>query len=790
MFHTPRHLNILIMTVCIISAPLCAAATVSQSKPLKLFEINHPRCESQSVIETAHESFTTIANDLPGRNEYNELVKTFHRGQWEQLDSGIEGFEGLFETSPLREAVAFLKVESLFDRIDRLDSPLVKEAEKGLRSTILLYPKSKLIPIVQGTVGAFWLRNGLYQKSLSVFMTTRQEYPLHSLNCFFQFGIAESNFLLHDRDAAKKGFKALLQKCNNPRFSAGASLRLIGLEYEFSPEEAGKKLEGLYQQESSILSRFYPDSLYNLGEVKFQKREYTSAKFYFNEYLKQKNQSPECAPFASKRLADIAGKTKMSTADVIGAYLQNSDQFPKTDAGRFSRVEAMLRDYPQKPRGEKERRTLVIDETIADIKDTGIRQIAALNKGLVLLDSGEKGAIAQLQKILKNGLDESKRRETSEIISSRLFQILKKESEEALAEDLKNESFKNEDLFRAFEDNFTPWLRKTPIEKEARVFYSELIFKRFKEFQEKEDWKAAFDLIQRWKQSTLWEKNEAQNSMRLRLGKLLCQRLMSGKVDEVSELNSSLIENENEVSDFLGEEFEPLFLAAHAEAKDNLAVIRWLKKMTSHRNLASQKSKLEPEVRDFLTLKKVEGFYSGKNYKGGLDKLQAISTKKYKDEAIVLKIQGLYGMKRYADAIEYGSVKIQKIQNKEAKQRALASLTGVVNDSKSWDDIDFLVEEARGLKLSGKPLAQVLFVAGKAESEQKQCKKAIKFLGDAMAADGDSPGVNEARFRMGKCYKKEKQGELAKKQWQSIVDSKDSFWAPMAKSELKLMEEP
>ncbi|NBY20565.1 hypothetical protein EBQ74_10085 [bacterium] len=98
------------------------------------------------MVETAKETFTTIANDLPGRTEYNELVKTFHRGQWEKLDQGFDEFSSMFEDSPLREAVAFLRVESLFDRINEKDSPILPEAEKALRETLLLYPRSKLIP--------------------------------------------------------------------------------------------------------------------------------------------------------------------------------------------------------------------------------------------------------------------------------------------------------------------------------------------------------------------------------------------------------------------------------------------------------------------------------------------------------------------------------------------------------------------------------------------------------------------------------------------------------------------
>ncbi|MFM8312966.1 MAG: hypothetical protein ACKOA8_01650, partial [Deltaproteobacteria bacterium] len=124
-----------ILVSCVVSA---APKEMLSNERIQLsaIEVNHPACQSETLIETGQETFTTIANDLPGRKEYNELIRIFHRGQWDKLEASMELFESEFEDSPLREAVAFLRVQSLFDRLENSNSPKIKEAEKSLRETL------------------------------------------------------------------------------------------------------------------------------------------------------------------------------------------------------------------------------------------------------------------------------------------------------------------------------------------------------------------------------------------------------------------------------------------------------------------------------------------------------------------------------------------------------------------------------------------------------------------------------------------------------------------------------
>jgi len=128
------------------------------------------------------------------------------------------------------------------------------------------------------------------------------------------------------------------------------------------------------------------------------------------------------------------------------------------------------------------------------------------------------------------------------------------------------------------------------------------------------------------------------------------------------------------------------------------------------------------------------------------------------------------------------------MQATENRKRALASLVTIVNDGKLWNQSEGLLKEAKKQKIQGKELAPFLYLSGKANAEQKICKQVISFYSQALNADPENIATQEAKFKMGKCYLKQKRKDLAKKQWMEVVESKDPFWGPMAKSEINLME--
>ncbi len=786
-----RNIFFILPIICssIPSVGIAASNDVARNQ-LKVFDIKHPRCESQTLVETAKETFTTIANDLPGRTEYNELVKTFHRGQWEKLDQGFDEFSSMFEDSPLREAVAFLRVESLFDRIDEKDSPILPEAEKALRETLLLYPRSKLIPNIQATVGAFWLSNGMYTKSLALFMKAKDENPFHPLSCFFQFGIGENNFLLHEKEAAKKSFSALLQKCNSPRLTTGASLRLIEIESDKKSNDSTKKLELLYEKESNIMRRFYPEALYNLGEGKYQKGDYRSARFFFSEYLNHKHTDSDCVPYASKRIADISARLKAPIEETIGLYLQAFDRNPKSDIAKYAYIEGMLLDYPQKNRSEQERRTTVIDEKIAALNDPKLRYLASLNKGFSLLEAGQLGALEHLSKTARANPEELKNLQISEFVSSKLTKILRQRVNESFGEENQKESARNDDLFNPFEDVFSVWIKGSTYEKEAKDLYLEMVSRRFKELIGKEKWDYAFEILERWKKSPLWSKNDPPAVLKMEVGNLLSAVMMRSEADKQQAFFNSLEQNESTLADFVTDEFSPLFVACYLNKKDFEGVSQWLKKGSSQRKMASINLRVAPEVRDFLNLKKSEGYFAVKKFALADETAKSVRSSKFLESATAIRVQSLQAIKQFSNAYKVGMSQIQKFSARDSKVRGLESLLSVVSEGKLWDKVEPLLVQVRKEKPEPKKLAPFLYLNGKVQSERKNTKKCISLLTEALKLDPEFSGAIEGKFRVARCLAVDKKKDLAKKQWQEVIDSKDSFWAPLAKSELNLMEAP
>ena len=786
-----RNIFLILPIICssIPSVGIAASNNVPRNQ-LKVFDIKHPRCESQTLVETAKETFTTIANDLPGRTEYNELVKTFHRGSWEKLDQGFEEFSSMFEDSPLREAAAFLRVESLFDRIDDKDSPVLPEAEKALREALLLYPRSKLIPNIQATVGAFWLSNGMYTKSLALFMKAKDENPFHPLSCFFQFGIGENNYLLHEKEAAKKSFSALLQKCNSPRLITGASLRLLEIDSEKKLNDSPKKLEALYDKESNIIRRFYPEALYNLGELKYQKGEYRSARFFFSEYLSHKHTDPDCVPYASKRMADINARLKSPIEETIGLYLQAFDKSPKSDIAKYAYIEGMLLDYPQKSRSEQERRTAVIDEKIASIHDSKVRYLASLNKGFALLESGHLGALEYLSKTAKANPEELKNGDINGFVSSKLTKILKKHVSETFSEENPKESARNDDLFGPFEDVYSVWIKGSAYEKEVKALYVEMLNQRFKELAGKEKWDYAFEILERWKKSPMWDPSDPTSSFKLEVGSLLTSALLKADNEKQQSLFTAIEQSESILTEFVGDDFSNLFVACYLNKKDLEKVSQWLKKGSAQRKTASIANRTSPEIRDFLILKRSEGYFAVKKFALAEEAAKSVKSSKFLEAAIAIRVQSLLAIKQFSNAYKVGISFVSKFPNKESRLRGLESLVSVVSEGKLWDKAEPLMIQARKEKPDPKILAPFVYLNGKVQSEKKNTRKCISLLTEALKLDPEFGGAIESKFRFARCLAIDKKKDLAKKQWQEVVDSKDSFWSPLAKSELNLMEAP
>ena len=203
--------------------------------------------------------------------------------------------------------------------------------------------------------------------------------------------------------------------------------------------------------------------------MKYLDRDYATAKFYFKEYMDNEGPDAQCVPYAVKRLADIAFRQNEPWEKVVGMYLAVRDKSPLTDVGRFSYIHALLLGLRTFPKVEYSRRMKIIDEQIDQIKDEAFRETAYLEKGLALLDTGERGALDYLVRLNERSSFDLQKGPIGTFVRQRLLEILQDEVSVAV----KGDPHRKKDdsaIFGPLEEAFPIWLKGTPYENSARNF--------------------------------------------------------------------------------------------------------------------------------------------------------------------------------------------------------------------------------------------------------------------------------------------------------------------------------
>src|SRR5262249_15633348 len=154
------------------------------------------------------------------------------------------------------------------------------------RKLLLLYPKSTLVPIISANAAALNLRMENFQKALSFYESARQDFPFYNLHFEYQAGIGEATFGLHDFAAARHAFGQVLQKCQDTRSRMMAELRLADMDRIENKTIPLKTYEKYAEKSPILVGRISPWVFFNAGEIKYSQGQYSSAKFYFNEYLR------------------------------------------------------------------------------------------------------------------------------------------------------------------------------------------------------------------------------------------------------------------------------------------------------------------------------------------------------------------------------------------------------------------------------------------------------------------------------------------------------------------------
>ena len=781
---------------CLILFPslaLSSGVTNESLAYMRAMEVIHPYCEGKVSLQVANEYFVEIANDLPGVLLYNEMIGIYRKKDWSRLDEAWAKFRGKFATSPLVEAATFLMAESQFERIPEgrgMNDAQLAGAEKTMREVLLNYPNSTLAPVLTGSVADFWLERSQFDRSLALFEAARQRYSHDPLACVFQMGIGESNFRVRDWKAAERTLSDVLGNCKNLRLRAAAAMRLADSRWLLKEPSAVGQYEKMIGGSQIFIERFFPFAFYNIGEMKYRDRDYAPSKFYFTEFLKHEQPDGECVPYALKRLADIAFRMNEPWDKVVGEYLAVRDRAPLTDVGRFSYIHALLLGLKTFPKVEYGRRMKIIDEQIDLIKDESFRETAYLEKGLSLLDTGERSALDYLVRLNERSGFEMAKGPIGTFVRQRLLEILEDEVSSAVKEDPHR---KKDDsaIFGPLEAAFPIWLKGTSYEDSARNFYYEMLLRRFDDAISDNKKDTAMDTLDRWVKSSLWSTNGTglTPKIRLNIGSRLLELLVNAPPDERSDLAILYLKHEPSLRPFVDREYSLLWAETSLATGDTkrIQILATSNGKQASRGLASPDPSLPKESQPYLNLVWGESLAEMGKFAEAESALSKVKSPALIDRALRAKYGLFMKRKDYPKAFDI-ALQLFKRGDDDEKQEELELMQNITLEGKLWNRAAQVLSLSMKSGIEGKELAPYYYLAGRAYFELSRCQPAVGTFESAIRLAPDHPESAEARYRLGKCLLKEKKKAQAKKVWEELIGMKDSFWSPLAQNEIQAIK--
>jgi lipopolysaccharide biosynthesis regulator YciM len=763
-------------------------ASYSKEYPqyLRYLDVENPYCETHLNLNIGQEYFVEIQNEYPGVEDYNELIVLYQKKEWENFEKKIKKFRKDFKESPLIEAADFLQVQAKFEKITDYKEEEIREADRLYRELLRVYPQSNLAPVLTATVGDFWLQKGKYEKSISHYETAIKERNTPDLKCVYEAGIAEAKFKMGHFNTSFNEFGLIAQSCKNVRIVSGALVRLADIK-KLQNQDAEKNYHTAYDYNNAIIRRFYPEMLVNFGEVLFEKKNYDSAKFYFTEYSRRKGIEAKCGSFADKRLADILFDNKEEIPKLIGNYLKVKERWANTDYAKYSYILGLLLDFPSVKRPERTRRIKVIDDTINAIEDSKIQSLTYLQKGLVLLDAGEKSALDYIERLSEKAHFDTSSGKLAIYMRERLLRILEKEAkmhaeEEESHFDLRQESFKK--IFTPIEIAHNMWLKGTPFDAKGKELYGNIISKRFFYSLEEYDLESALDTLDRWQQSKLWtQANLTQLNKNIITRNLIDFLRTSDEKEQDAMLYLKYLKT---IEPFLSLNKNFFELLLYVETKNDLVI----KKMDLEKKWPKPpfaKMQLNPEQDQYFWFVYGQASFIAKKFD-----LAEKAFMKIKDPELMVQAKdqllSIYKTsKNYRKAYEL-AFSLAKNSKQKNKSEMLEFVRSLVVDAKYWKEADKVLTLAKNSSLTAKELAPYYYLNGRASFELKDCNKAVPHYEKGLELDKDSVFSTEGRFRLGKCLMRQNKITQARIVWESLAKDKDKFWSPLATNELKLLQ--
>jgi len=779
---------------------ICSSLTQAAEKPstpaiyskdplhyLKILDLPHPYCEGKIDLSVGKEYFVEIANDLPGREEYNQLIVHYRKAQWELLDSKWKEFRQRYSDSPLMEPGAFLYAQTEFDRIIRDDGLKSKEAERHLRELTLMYPQSELTPVLRATAASFFLRNGSFQKALSLYQTAERDYAEHPLSCVFTMGDGETNFMMRAWPEAAKKYRVVADKCNNIRLKVAAMVRAADSEWLQGLPNAQGLYEKVIENQDSFITRFFPSALYNLGEIKYREGQLASAKFYFDQYIKTETKDAKCIPHSIKRMADIAFRTGEPWEKAAGLYLATKEQSPNTDVGRFSYIHGLLIGLPTYPRIEYQRRLKVIDSQIDEIQEESWRSLAYLEKGLALLDAGEKSAMDYLVRLTEKADFRLKGGELANFVRDRLLKILKAEVETAISADDESRRKSDMEIFQPIEAAFGVWLKGSEYETAARKFYNQMILRRFEQYMSEDDFVAAIEKLERWHDSPLWDPKGPEWEVKLKVGELLAEWVFDFEGEPEESPAYLLLKKEKALTSFLEPEFHLLWAQLALDTGDNNRLKKIIDAGKGSRSPASVDPRLPSDLQSHFWLVTAESFRRLKRYPEAEQAFGRVKDESFQQDAIEGRLALHLDMKNFGKAYADGKELLPRLKGDKRRQN-LSRLLEITEAGKLWKQSPELLSWAKESFETPAELVPFYFQAGRAFFELGQFRSAIEAYESGLKGNPEGKTSGEARYRLGRSLVKDKRVAQARAVFLDLIERKDPFWSPLASNEIKSLK--
>lgn len=766
------------LVLCVV----CPAAPPAEMSYLTDLDLKHSFCDEPLRLGIARDFFVEIANELPGKGDYNELVRYYRAGEWEKFAEKLHWFRRVHGKSRLMEAVSYLAVQATLEELKLEDDDAIKSAEQQYREVSRLYPGSSFAPVLAVSLADVQLKLGVPQRAFSLLETARRGSHGEGMNCVLTAGVGESQFLLRDWTKAREAFNSVLEKCGNPRLRASALMRLADTAVLDEQPDSDKTADSLYDklmdEYPQLVNRFLPSAFANFGERQFRSRHFPEARFYFKEYRKYASKSATCHASIAKRLADVELALGSKKEVVIGRYLEVRDLFPDSDPGRFSLVRALLLSYPEAPRVERERRIRVIDSEIEKIRDESFRRRAFLEKGLAMLGSGDARAVGYLERYRDSAGAHLDKGAIGEYLRYHLLRLLEREMPKEGA------VVRWSEVFGPIEASFPLWLRGTADEAKARALYQRLVTSAIEISVASGRFEDAIAVIRRWRKSALWEEAGVPAETQARIGAHLIWSLYFESENADATKPELVYTKEEKILRDVVDDSLPLLWAVAAVKVGDIERAKLLSNAKGFRNQVENGAKVMPD-----------GFLSAYWLAAGeLDvavgalanaerDLAKVDEPVLKGRAQILTFDVLKQLKQYDRAFVVGE-SVVKLQEGDTRAKSLETLRVLVRDGTLWGRAESLLALAKKSGLEGKALVPYQMLAGRADAERGRCKDATPRL----QAVFDSSEGAEARFRLGKCLAAEKKTREAHEIFDDVVKLKDAFWSPLAQGEIRGLE--